>query len=402
MNGPKMSDPKIPVREAFGLLLFVFSCHAALWGGDSPGRRFEAQGRLKWYGKPLHSKNSQHFQTVGFHVWVDGRRWIIEEARTDLRFGDITNTYGYDGKDFYLTRRAPPERISPNPGESTNSLEWKATLEAARRGEIAEAAEVWPHRIYPYADGKGASLLWLAFCSACGFRHNLSTNLPLVFFVPSTAHVPLRLSFKLQRHAEDPDLITQFTAYNPGYSISPRDKKRLYDPPPFNKPWVYFRYYAADFARLGAIYVPKRFVCEWYGLENIHSTNRYVIDHNKPLHRVKQRWVEGITEAVRPLAHPITGRPKLHAFFAVTDHRAEEITGGKPIQYLTYTDWWQTNDPRFLKALQTPDVVALPKKVPSSKLEYRLLFFVFVIMTAALYGYFTWQKNKQSKERRNP
>ncbi|MCD6353561.1 MAG: hypothetical protein J7M06_05040, partial [Proteobacteria bacterium] len=274
-------------------------------------------------------------------------------------------------------------------------LEWKRMLKAAERGEIADPAEVWPNRPYPpYPDLYGTTFLWLMFCSHCYFPKTiLTTNLPLSFFIGGTADIPLSRRVEFRRHPQDPYLITELKAYDPGYVVTPEGKR--YDrSPPFNKPWIAFRYSALEFSRLKRIYVPKKFVCEWYAPEIVKSTNS--VSSKKSSRLTKTRWFEGETEKVEPLRRSITGRPPLDGFFAVTDHRAEKMTGGKPIEYLVKNgEWWQTNETRFLKAIKRPGIIILPGELSETRKYYRVVFLAVLFFSALLYIYFAWYKSKQ-------
>ena len=405
MRGMLVSIPKVIrlfLKQAVplgGFLLLSLCCMAS---GSVASRSFEAQGRLLWYDASVPSKPGQPYQTVAFHVWVDGCRWLIQVERIVPGSRDSVVTYGSDGSgDLYMTMKVPPEAVRPNPGESTNTLEWKRMLKAAERGEVADPAEVWPNRPYPFFPALyGTTFLWLMFCSGCTIPKTvLTTNLPFCFFMDGTAHLRLSLKSELRRHPKDPFLITELKAYNPGYSVDPKGK-RYENPPPFNKPWVFFHYRALEFSHWKGIYVPKRFLCEWYTYKRAKSSTNHVVGTNSPLVRVKWRWFEGITEELRPLSHPITGRPPLDGFFAVTDHRAEKMTGGKPIEYLVKNgEWWQTNEPRFLKALKTPGelILAEHKTTPSPK-HYRGVLLAVILFSGLLYAFFAWYKAKQRSQ----
>jgi len=370
-------------KSGCGLLAcWGFVCWCFVGERAVAGRAFEAEGVYRY-----EFLTPEHRNTAGpehrFIMRVDSPRWVCEvELLSELPVpaGFSRCVVGCDGTDIYVTRLSKPEDLSPSPGQDTNSVEWLASLERARRGLSPQWGEVFPGRVPSWMFWH-IHLLWLAFCGGEYFVDGQPAPIGIKFFVLNPYDPTEPVDLRWSSHAEDRSVLQWLARIHPGRGSRGPGKAPFIYPPPFDKGFTNTFYEVIEAGRVGGIVVPRKFQCTDFQARidpatgGPMATARIVFDAGR----------------IGPLRQRITGRPALGALYQVTDHRAAPMNDGKPLVYRTHREWWQTNEARFVKALQ--GIFEEEKPPQLSRWTVWAAFGLLVVLYGV--GYWVWRLRRQ-------
>ncbi|MGA4644636.1 hypothetical protein [Limisphaera sp. 4302-co] len=324
-------------------------------------------------------------RVYSFVLERDGPRWLIVVDRgyeTTSPGGFSRYTAGCDGQDIYIALFSRPEDLSPSPDIATNSETWRAELEQARRGLTPQWGEVWagPVPRWMFWD---VHLLWLAFCGGDFFRSNQPSPIDARFFIRNPYEPDEAVQIYWAHNPRQTDLLMSLVWMHPGHASRGPNLPRFVFPPPFDKGFTNMVYEVVDLWRFDGRMIPRKFRYTWFSPAMDPRTGRIQVGS----------ILEGEVEQVTELKRRITGRPALGALYQVTDHRAASMNDGKPLVYRTHREWWQTNEARFVKALQ--GIFEEEKPAQLSRWTVWAAFGLLVVLYGV--GYWVWRLRRQSR-----
>lgn len=323
----------------------VFSTNAAelqsFTNADAKERQFEAKGEITWYfGNAYKEHENNEERTTRFKIRVDGCNWLITSESTSTGLPG-TLQIGSDSTNIYISEVFAADQISPSPDQDTNSFAWKAKVEEIKKGRIPMPAKVLPG-VLPRFDFKDSQWIWLSFASSCFFHKHATNRLPLTFLIFSP-YVPEDTgAVQWTWHNADQNLLDSFVWFDEGFVNRGQGKPRWEWPPPFERGFTNFHYQVKRVARFDDILLPAEFRMTLYSPQ-LGSTNWLGVS----------RWAIGKIETVKRLSlRHESGRPPLDRLTQVSDHRGGPAFGAGVVKYNTRSEWWQTNENRFAKAVQ--------------------------------------------------
>jgi len=337
----KKSDHTSPQASGLvGIVLSVCLVCGAPADGAAGRRAFEAVGHVvEKAGTAEPEFQGRVVARYDFSVRGDGERWLMTVRSGSPGLKGV-RTYGCDGVDCYLTHVISPEEMSFSPDVATNPAAMELERERMRRGLLPQGAEVTPG-VIPRRDPWLVRHLWMAFCAGEVLR-SITPEEALERFYADRPVLKIENRIGWRFHEKDPLLIAEYWTLSLGIYDAKQKRLTAYAPPFHDKVLTSFLYRVVETAQVGGSLVPRRFemagYLPWYapGTTNAASGRVY----------------EGIVDEIRPLRGGVSGRPPLDRLFEVTDHRAAPMNEGKPLVYWTHREWWQTNETRFVRALQ--------------------------------------------------
>ncbi|MGA4644632.1 hypothetical protein ACPDIX_09175 [Limisphaera sp. 4302-co] len=348
------------------------------------GAGYEVEGETRYFPLVQVDRGAAPI-AYRFRLQVDGDRWLLEMERASR----LAEPGGFsrcivagDGTAIYVTRVTEPQDMVAGPGEQTNSAAFRAAQEQLRRGLLPQWAEVFPGPVPPWLPWD-ANLLWLVYVGGHHLRMAEPPALRMRFFTVNPYEPNEPVDVRCGYHPKETNLLLWLARVNPGHASRGPGKPRFVFAPPFDKGFTNMLYELLETREVKGSIVPTKFRFTWFQAQIDPATGGILASER----------MAGEVHRATALRGRLAGRPPLGQLYQVTDHRAASMNDGKPLVYRTHREWWQTNEARFVKALQ--GIFEEEKPAQLSRWTVWAAFGLLVVLYWV--GYWVWRLRRQSQ-----